>query len=777
MSKWRIHRLKINNFKVFSDYDEQYSKHLVIYDGPNGFGKTSLFDAKQLLFCNKLPRVSARISALKTVGHANKSFTKNLYRHHYSDKDISIKAEFKNGSDSFSVMRLARASDIDSSTNKPSDFDSFRLYLLQNIDDEKNATLIEDENTFWTNKFGENFLNNFSVLNYLQQDSKSIIIPDECDKRSRFGQIEHLLNLDKIKARIDRTIQLKDESKRQLTQLDKTVIDDEASIKQCEKNILSENGRLDLFFRITNSNQVPFWDSQTPFNEHNSAQIHKALSDIDILKEACAYKEEISKHLRNKGKIEFLKRSEFELAIRLYHHIDKYDEINSKSKRISKLENILKLTAIEPIEITISQATNLQPYLPEIDSHLIIFCIKERNILQQRLGELTTTNSELLQIRKKLISLTSDIDTNCPMCGFDYKERKLLTSSILDKTNKIEMMMSDIDKEMNAFLSLINLITTEAKNAHSIELSNERKNFNSSLYKELSQKIHQSNRLKTIGDRISSLGIELPTLYPRDNFESDRLTSEIKEKIMLSLEKESGVINESHVSILKTCYLNMAEFDLVTIEDIESKRNYIINQYNLSINSFINKKRDELNHKKTKLSILEKTHRNLRNIESKLKSAQTDYMNKTISQMESLFHIYTGRLLQNYQSGLGVFIDVPSKAKQNAVMNFKTAKDSQHDATLSMSSGQISALSLSLFLSLNKKYAKTAFAFVDDPTQCMDEINIASLSDLLRIEFRERQVIISTHEQDISDYLYYRYGKAGLERKQINLLKTTKANN
>ncbi|UCP16258.1 hypothetical protein KI797_07520 [Aeromonas media] len=117
---------------------------------------------------------------------------------------------------------------------------------------------------------------------------------------------------------------------------------------------------------------------------------------------------------------------------------------------------------------------------------------------------------------------------------------------------------------------------------------------------------------------------------------------------------------------------------------------------------------------------------------------------------------------------------MPEGERKNATMNFFTTKDFHHDAALSMSSGQISALSLSLFLALNKKYAKTAFLFIDDPTQCMDEINIASLSDLLRVEFRDRQVIISTHEQDISNYLCYRYGKAGLDRQKINLLQKSK---
>jgi exonuclease SbcC len=122
------------------------------------------------------------------------------------------------------------------------------------------------------------------------------------------------------------------------------------------------------------------------------------------------------------------------------------------------------------------------------------------------------------------------------------------------------------------------------------------------------------------------------------------------------------------------------------------------------------------------------------------------------------------------QTGLGIFLERADGEQKDTPLQFKTARGSEHDAVLSMSSGQISALALALFLALNKKYAETAFVFIDDPTQCMDEINIASLSDLLRVELRDRQVIMSTHEQDIANYLIYRYSKAGLSHQKINLL-------
>lgn len=86
-----------------------------------------------------------------------------------------------------------------------------------------------------------------------------------------------------------------------------------------------------------------------------------------------------------------------------------------------------------------------------------------------------------------------------------------------------------------------------------------------------------------------------------------------------------------------------------------------------------------------------------------------------------------------------------------------------------MSSGQLSALSLSFFLSLHKVYAKAPFILIDDPAQSLDEINIASLSDLLRCELKNRQLILSSHEDSIASYLRFRFKRAGLRQKSINM--------
>mgnify|MGYP001038866180 FL=1 len=71
-------------------------------------------------------------------------------------------------------------------------------------------------------------------------------------------------------------------------------------------------------------------------------------------------------------------------------------------------------------------------------------------------------------------------------------------------------------------------------------------------------------------------------------------------------------------------------------------------------------------------------------------------------------------------------------------------------------------------LAMNKLYVgdddQLGFLLIDDPVQTMDDINIASLVELLRNEFGNKQIILSTHELEKENYIlykFYKYGKFG----------------
>lgn len=95
----------------------------------------------------------------------------------------------------------------------------------------------------------------------------------------------------------------------------------------------------------------------------------------------------------------------------------------------------------------------------------------------------------------------------------------------------------------------------------------------------------------------------------------------------------------------------------------------------------------------------------------------------------------------------------------------------EHDVLYTMSSGQLSAVLLSFSLALNKIYAGDGIKtiLIDDPIQCMDDINMISFVELLRREFSDCQIILSTHEENFSNFIRYKFKKYGLVAQAITL--------
>ncbi|MCI5972113.1 MAG: hypothetical protein MRZ08_03655 [Anaerococcus sp.] len=128
--------------------------------------------------------------------------------------------------------------------------------------------------------------------------------------------------------------------------------------------------------------------------------------------------------------------------------------------------------------------------------------------------------------------------------------------------------------------------------------------------------------------------------------------------------------------------------------------------------------------------------------------------------------IYTGKLLQEYQSGLGVFID-------EGEFRFISDGSAKHDILNTFSSGQTSAFVISFMLAMNKLYVgeddQLGFLLIDDPVQTMDDINMASLVELLRNEFDDKQIILSTHELEKENYILYKFYKYGQMGQSFNV--------
>ncbi|ENP8342335.1 AAA family ATPase [Vibrio harveyi] len=766
MNKWRINRLRINGFKAFSSFEENYSNDLIIYDGPNGFGKTSLFDAKQLLFRGQLPRIAAR---LKPVTPNKHSFKSNLYRHNGYTGDIHIIAELTNGKQTINIMRKADAKDMKAKMNKPSEFSIFKLYQLEEFEDLSSAIEVIDERSFWEKYLGANFQKNFDVLNYLQQDSKALIIPDGCcEDTARTKQIEHLINLDELNFRLDNIRELKNARKKAYESEVKVRDSLKVEVEELEKQLTTPGQSIE-YFRITTNKLTPVWDSEAPLTEERLNDYPNHLASVNLIKVLVENSDEVAIRERNKNKSAFLKTEEFVLTVRLASHIDKLDSLRDLREQRKPLEKVISAVKKNAINFKENDLPLLKQFLAGgFDDFSKL--VKQKDRLQNYQSTIGDAKTKALQLRDRLKKTISENESNCPLCGFDYHEQQFLIDAIDVKTTQIESeldlngkALSDVIKRIDSTLqSLLISLQNQISKIDSV--------FNPKLLQELEIHKHKAKRLLAIADRIRKLNIYLPDKYVEDREQQNEQVEDIRQKILLTYEPESDSIPEQALAIFYSAFNNHDELKGITLESIENKLNYIQNEYSKLISKAHALKLKAFNQSEARITAINKVEIKLKNTEKQFNQARNIYINQTLGEIELLFHIYSGRLLQNMQTGLGIFLERADGTQKDTPLQFKTARGNEHDAVLSMSSGQISALALSLFLALNKKYAETAFVFIDDPTQCMDEINIASLSDLLRVELRDRQVIMSTHEQDIANYLIYRYSKAGLSHQKINLL-------
>ncbi len=768
MSKWKLKKLEIDSFKVFEVFSGSFDNDLTVLDGPNGFGKTSIFDAIQLLLCGDIPRIISLFNSLK--GNKNKQYERNLYWNNKSKSSIKIKAEFYCGDKVICLMRMADLKELlDKKNNKPLSFDFFKLYKLPNFDDVEKADLISNEKVFIKSIFGENFLNNFSVLNYISQDNNSVIVPDASNnKQSRFDQISHLIKLDKVNKKIDELSAIDASRKKRVKVLGSDILSLNQEISLLKLNIQKDSSEV-KYRRLSNVSAIPQWDKEEPIVSSSKEDYGKLLGDLELLNNGIIHVDEIELRIKNNHYNDLVKKPEFSLTIYLGNHFSQYTELEKQKKSIDSYKRQIKLLNLNEAQIALEKLQDMN-LVSDVSLTKIKQTIEERVTLKSTTDGYIADLTEIGQLRKSIIEKQHEHESECLLCGFDYKTNVLLLDALSLKEKEITTIIETHNDSYKKCLESLKILlkleaTSLTTNLDLLEIK-----FDSHLLQELEKNKSKQKNIEVIAQKLADYKIILPKEYSADDKIKGLKLEEFTNKVLSLRQEESDTLKNGVIEFFNQWFSNVEELKNIMVTEVENKKLYIISQYNLTINSELKNKDDQLkgfNKAQTNLNSLGVKINSLIN---NINTVKNTYSSQTIGQVESLFHIYSGRLIQNYQRGLGLFIDTEEDSTKKAKnLHFFTADGSSYDAVLSMSSGQIAALTLAFFLSLNRKYATTAFILIDDPTQSMDEINIASLSDLLRIELRDRQVIISTHEQEVSDYLRYRYLRGGLKADSIHL--------
>jgi DNA repair protein SbcC/Rad50 len=352
----------------------------------------------------------------------------------------------------------------------------------------------------------------------------------------------------------------------------------------------------------------------------------------------------------------------------------------------------------------------------------------------------------------------------CPMCGFEWSSVEELKLNIQKQEEKVNLLTKETGIELDSSLEKFGQEFVAPLQAFFQSYLAENK-VDDIFVKGLQEAAKNKDEIKKLYVEIESHNIQVK------KFITDSATIGI-DKNMAALKREidskKHPINvekiQSYFADYFIKYFNQKEdlLNKITPEDVKKKKEYLAWKYSIYQSGVLKNKRQEL-------EIISSRYDGALNLKSRLTSLKkiyenslNNYQQKIIGDIEILFHIYSGRIIQDSQGGMGLFI-----SDKNGIRFLEDPKKN-HDAVFTMSSGQLAVLIIAFTLTLNKRYSENKMLFIDDPVQTLDELNISSLIELLRNEFADRQIFLSTHEDKMSAYMRYKFEKHGLKTGRLS---------
>lgn len=767
----KIKKLYIKNFKVYKEQTFDFNDAgLIVFDGPNGFGKTTIYDAIELLFTNQIKRYH-RLNHL--IDRRESRNENPLYNTEGLDGEIIIKLQF-----SFENTNYIIAVKNDKALDPVINFSHFKLHRLTNFEeiiDESN----EVDDSLLKEILGLNYNQDFEFINYVEQeDTFHYLKTKEQDKKQNIGylfnthefnlKIEKYSNLNNV---IDSRLKGDNGLQSKIKLLAESIKGIEDSLKKVEtisfnKLFVEKNFEWDkeeIDFKKISYSEL--------FNEEDN--IFQQLESLVI------YKKDFLNYIHNDSIDRLLGNED---TLKKFYYYENYrkeeQKLEYEADFVNDIIEFKKLFEEFEIDEIIENDFNVPEVILEKyrENDVIVkyqLMLKEITVNLKNSNSAEKIYSRIISTRDTLklhlLDYHKKLNNNgvCPLCGNDFNSSEELIRNIEEQKIEIELLNKSLDKKLaddtESFVNFVKQILFD-------ELDKFTKDFiyNSEYFKPDFFEIETNRKQDNIKEKLESINFNY----------SEHISAEIKEnnsgfEIFKTLIENSKLpYNQENIGYYyKDTFgiffsSNQILLQETSLEDIKNKRQFIEWQYSIHQNNLLGVKKEELIVLTNKNKKLSDSQFQIKAIIDVLNESLRKYSSQLIKDIELLFHIYSGRIVQDFQGGLGLFIiDRANKIK------FVSSPSKTYDAIFSMSTGQLSALILSFTLALNKKYSKSKLLLIDDPVQAMDDINTAGFIELLRNDFLDRQIILSTHEQMLSNYIRYKFKKFNIHSSRIDLSK------
>lgn len=768
--KWQISRIEVSSFKAFKNILlDLGGASLLTLDGPNGYGKTSIFDAIELLLTGQINRIQNLFNTLLTRN--KRDYADNLFWNSRSgDNDLCIKIEFINDGRKLVLARHCPAAIFKKPANNRADkYGNFRLYELPEFESSDFTKNNLRDNNFLDEIFGKNFRENFSFLNYLEQGQNRLLHTRVDERKEKLG---NLFNISDVEAEIENCNTIYTKLTRYINNPERTakVASLKEEIATLRDTLQAEAGVVE-YKKLSTTDVQPGWDKEILFSSYSAVDHAAYQESVRKIIALLPLKATIKTRIHNETIDTAIERNEESLRslARFGKDLGKLDGLEAIKQDIDELERSANIIKRGAKAIKVEEARSLSNWE---DGRLEWFelQIESRNRLEDKSSTNANVVAELEHLKKQLFDehkKSYPDNKMCPLCGADWKDHKSMVDAIEANTKQISDSLGQDGKDLVILIAAMDaelkLINTHIQDRLKLLTPT----FEPNLHIALSRIKPRLPAIIQLLEKLQSENIQFTYAFTEIDGVVDERFEKLKEILRnkKQVEADALALPEDWREIINHAFKDLQDFYIVSAEDLKDKEKYISFKANEAQHSRLQTCITDLKVIEKENLATQKAQDKVEKLRSTLKKTEQSYTDQTISAIEFIFHIYSGRLIQNYQRGLGLFIE----SREGRQLRFLTAEKSEHDAVMSMSSGQVSALSLAFFLSLNKVYSQVPLILIDDPSQSLDEVNIASLTDLLRCELRHCQLIVSSHEDDISAYMRYRFDRAGLATSSLNM--------
>lgn len=761
MLNFRINSIHIHNFKGIDDLTVNLQSQVSVLGGKNGYGKTTLFDALELLFTGRIERYQYYQREL----HNNRLSLDNEYALPLvSDRtkgDVRVQAVLVYDGQIYSLRRTAPANSL---TN-PISFEPFRVLEYEcepgkwrSVDD-SNKNSVRSVAALRTL-----FTDNYGFLHYLSQDESLDFLRQS--EGERVKQIQTLFGTADFDKKLDAAKKIR-EAYRQLREEYKTKHDDlKERIQRYTEKKKGDVGEMVPYLRLFSKFPLN-WDKENP--SLSEAEFDALLSDKGTLNQLIYYAQNRSKfkiHLHNKWVREVLEDAFFSDLCFYIVNQPKEQEILKAGVFYSQVYDVARNWSID--DISACKLTLPEEYIALVGKdalEALKMWHSQVTDLYNSTSVLNKFNASMYMRRSKLIEDADKwISAQCPVCGQDYETTTALCEAIEEYGGVLTAQAGEMSKRLSD--------SFEAYKAKAIELLTVVVN----KYNEqgIDQNIIQRYKGLNLAE-LKSAHKRLCQMYEVHITPTMTIAKvEITLRDVLILCEEDNSLDVGRLIHIHKAY-SQESFDVPfpSIADIEKKMQYLSALWRQTISQHLIEMQRELNKYEEYYAKVDSRYKTYNRLVQSIDKQRKNYVSKMIADMEILFYIYTGRIMQDCHFGRGVFLKNDPKKILFVSGNYKE----DVDVLYKMSSGQLAAIVIAFMLTINKLYTDKVFVAIDDPVQTIDDMNMWGLIETIRHEFPDVFMLMSTHEEKYSKILCDKFKAWGVDVKYLDMQSIREAKN